>query len=244
MVILALDTTTAAGSVAVVCDGTVRGQLIGDPEVSHGRRLPGDVLRLLARGRLSIQDIDLYAVATGPGALTGLRVGIATIQGLALANGRQVVSVSALEALALGARTSRSIPADDAIGVLMEARRGEVFSALFGRFDGGNPAMHVEVLEEPSVGRAPAVLARWRCITDPRHLWLVGDGATPARHAMSALDEDRLIEPVPRVAPALGILAAARVAEAVPPHLVRPLYVRPPDAVLARARRRGPLAGR
>ena len=100
MVILALDTTTTAGSCALWRDGALVEQRPGDAARTHAERLPGDLADLLAAHGLTVNDVDLYAVASGPGSFTGMRVGIATIQGLALVHGRQVVAISALEALA------------------------------------------------------------------------------------------------------------------------------------------------
>ena len=69
-------------------------------------RLPGELMALLARAeQWRLRDVDVFAVATGPGSFTGLRVGIATMQGLAFAGGKPLIGVSALDALALiGAR--------------------------------------------------------------------------------------------------------------------------------------------
>ena len=100
MLILALDTTTRAGSAAVLRDGRVLHELAGDPALTHGQRLPGELMRVLDAAGVRIEDVDLFAVAAGPGSFTGLRVGIATMQGLAMARGRRVVPVSTLEALA------------------------------------------------------------------------------------------------------------------------------------------------
>ena len=89
MVLLALDTTTAAGSVALWRDGLIEEQP-GDPARSHAERLPGELAALLARHGCTTNDVDRYAVASGPGSFTGLRVGIATVQGLALVGARVV----------------------------------------------------------------------------------------------------------------------------------------------------------
>ena len=236
MVILALDTTTDIGSVALLCDEVVRDHYVGNAEVPHGRRLPGDVTRLLERQNISIKDIDLYAVATGPGALTGLRVGIATVQGLAIANGKRVVAVSALNALALAARMSHSVLDGDSVGVLMDARRGEVFSSLFGGIGDSDREAYGEILESPAVGTIEETLMRWRSLVEPGRLWLVGDGALASRARTNIVNSDRFITPTPLIAPALGMIAAKKVATAIEPGQVKPLYVRPPDAVLARNR--------
>src|SRR2546430_14337769 len=102
MLVLALDTTTRRGSVALLRDRILLDCEIGDAELTYGERLPADLMRLLERHRLSVRDIDLFAVAAGPGSFTGLRIGIACMQGLALANGRQLAGASTLDALEKG----------------------------------------------------------------------------------------------------------------------------------------------
>jgi tRNA threonylcarbamoyl adenosine modification protein YeaZ len=168
MLVLALDTTTRKGSVALVRDGILLDCDSGNPAVTHGQRLPGDVIQLLERQNLSVRDVELFAVAAGPGSFTGLRIGIATMQGLALANGRSLIGVSALDALnhALLLTVTNKVgttEADAAVvptfrsAVWMDAQRDEVFSALY---DGST------VLDGPSVEKPAVVLARWRSAPD------------------------------------------------------------------------------
>ena len=78
MIVLALETVTRAGSVALWHDGTIDAR-VGSPSHSHAERLPGDLLALLEAHGLTTTDVDVYAVVTGPGSFTGLRVGIAAI---------------------------------------------------------------------------------------------------------------------------------------------------------------------
>src|SRR3954469_13948498 len=104
MRVLALDSTTRAGSVALVDGDRVVTERAGDGSRKHGERLPGELADLGA----AWGTIDGFAVASGPGSFTGLRIGIATMQGLALVAGRRVVGVSALEALAQIASTQLS----------------------------------------------------------------------------------------------------------------------------------------
>ena len=132
MRILALDTSTPTGSVALAAGGEVTECRIGDADRTHGERLPGDVTALLAAHDLAPTDIDLYAVCSGPGSFTGLRVGLATIQALALVNRRPVVAVPTLEALACAAVWAPAGPERaELVGTWMNAHRGEVFAALY-----------------------------------------------------------------------------------------------------------------
>jgi tRNA threonylcarbamoyladenosine biosynthesis protein TsaB len=227
--VLALDTTARDGSVALAIDGVVADTARGDASKTHGERLPGELLDLLARHHLTIDDVDLYAVATGPGSFTGLRVGIATIQGLAMATGRRVVPVSAFDALAHVAR--RTAAADEIIAAVIDAQRGEVFASLY--------SSSAEPIGEPTVAAPAAVADAWPA---ERRILAIGNGA--ARHAgvlRAALgDRLRLADPpAPALAPAIAELAHNRAAHgAVRPHAIAPVYVRRPDAELARDRTR------
>ena len=233
MIILALDTTTRGGSVAVVRGGAppeVLFESTGDPAVTHGQRLPGEVDRALAACGLTAADVGLYAVAAGPGSFTGLRVGIATIQGFAMAHERRVVPVSVLDALARAGAPGTWTAA------WMDAHRGQIFAALY------DPAGHR--LYEPSALTPQDTLAAWRAAAGGEGLPLdrmrfIGDGAE--RHEPWLRAEGvRHIAPAPALAPVIGRLAADDPGRAVLPHAIVPIYVRRPDAELARERRREP----
>src|SRR5450432_709094 len=100
MHVLALDTTTREGSVALVDDHGIIDERRGDSARSQAERLPGELIALAGAHGIPVTAVDLFAVASGPGSFTGIRIGIATMQGLALMSGRGIVAVSALEALA------------------------------------------------------------------------------------------------------------------------------------------------
>jgi tRNA threonylcarbamoyladenosine biosynthesis protein TsaB len=259
MLVLALDTTTRAGSVALARGQTVLDSFAGDASRTHAARLPGDILEVLSRNGVALADIDLYAVAAGPGSFTGLRIGIAAIQGLAFANQKPVVAVSALEALAYsmgwtggtpvlprsptgGTPVLPRSPTGEApvhpgrglIGAWMDAQRGEVYAQLFGP--------DLVVVDRARVNAPEAVLDAWAAhLADGQGggLLLVGDGALAYRERIAArLPRASIEATVPRLAPAIARLATARAAEGLagPPHAVRPLYIRRPDAELARER--------
>lgn len=226
MIILALDTTTKDGSIAVIHDGIVRVERVGDGSVTHGQRLPHDVSGALAAAAVGIRDVDLLAVAAGPGSFTGLRIGIATIQGLAMAHDLRVVPVSALEALARAAVNPHNM-----VAAWMDAQRGEVFAALYAA-DGRD-------LLIPAVSAPPAtVLKTWSDTVDLRRVTFIGDGAI--RH-LDTIRRDRGGEPPvlppPPLAGLIGQIAAEDPGRAVLPHAIVPIYVRKSDAELARARR-------
>lgn len=226
MIVLALDTTTKSGSIAVVHDTVVRVERAGDPDVTYGQRLPAELSEILEQAGVRIDDIDLFAVAAGPGSFTGLRVGIATVQGLAMAQGKRVVAVSALEALARAGTN-----ADHTIAAWMDAQRGEVFAALYGP-DGGE-------LRIPPVSAAPrAVLDTWAGTAHAGQMLFIGDGAIRHRDFLrQALgNQVRVVAPRP-LAGLIGHIAVENPGRADRPHAIVPIYVRKSDAELARARR-------
>jgi tRNA threonylcarbamoyladenosine biosynthesis protein TsaB len=235
MRILALDTTTRDGSAALVVDDDVIDQRRGDATRTHAERLPRELVALVAAHGTSLAEIDLFAVASGPGSFTGLRIGIATIQGMAFVHRRRVAAVSALDALAQGA--ARDAAAGTVVGAWMDARRRDVFAALYEVTD--RPAFEVDrlrVIEPPTVGPPGDVLARWR--SGPRApAVIVGDGAVMYRAGIEGVGVG-VAEP-PLLAGIIGRLAAARArrGETVDPVGIQPLYVRRPDAEIDRDKR-------
>jgi tRNA threonylcarbamoyladenosine biosynthesis protein TsaB len=229
VLILALDTTTRAGSVAVLRADTVLYEHSGDPTLTHGQRLPGDLIKACAESDVSIEDVELFAVAAGPGSFTGLRIGIATMQGLAMARGGRVVPVSTLEAIAAAAPEGAA-----KVAAWMDAQRGEVFGQVFGRDAGQARPLTAAISAVPSV-----VLhqhAEWL-----RDAIFEGDGATRYRDEIERgmSDSVRVAGSVPHLAAAIGRIAARFPERAVLPHAVVPIYVRRPDAEIARDRRAG-----
>jgi len=232
MRVLALDTTTRAGSVAVVDDGRVLVERTGDAARTHAERLPAEVIDALAAAGLTLADVELFAVASGPGSFTGLRIGIATIQGFAFVSQKRVAPVSALRALAEAAASGW--PAGTRVGAWMDAHRHEVFSALFeiaASFEGEVAALRE--VEPPMVAPPADTIERWTALGLPSAV--CGDGA--AMYA-NLLGTAMVVVQTPPLAGLIGRLAtaAARDGSTVAPAGVQPLYVRRPDAEVARDR--------
>jgi tRNA threonylcarbamoyladenosine biosynthesis protein TsaB len=230
MLVLALDTTTRRGSAALTRDGELIGTYVGDATRTHGERLPGDLIRLLSAHALRFSDVDLFAVAAGPGSFTGLRVGIATQQGLALANNKPLVGISALDAVNRTTRVSAAPAlrsADSVVGVWIDAQRGQVFSALY-RVD--------HIIEGPIVDKPADVLARW---ARPGPHVFTGDGALEYSPLIQqAFPHAHIVLQLPPLAPTIGRLAEEHLQRhgADAPDTIRPIYVRRSDAELARDR--------
>jgi len=218
MLVLALDTTTASGSCALARDGHILYEQVNDAPNAHAEHLPRDLMSLLDQSGIALSAVDAFAVATGPGSFTGLRIGIATMQGLAFAEGKPLIGVSGFDALAH--RGGRGV-----VAAWVDAWRGEVFAALYddGREASAPVVARPEILLEPLRGR-PTLF--------------VGDGARAHSDTIRRLmgDDARIADPVaPPLAGTIAVLACAEpITGAHAPHAIRPLYVRRTDAELAR----------
>jgi tRNA threonylcarbamoyladenosine biosynthesis protein TsaB len=162
MIVLGLDTATRTASVGLVSDE----RELAERSAGGARRLAASVLPMvegiLGEAGLAVGDVDLIAVSAGPGSFTGLRVGMSIAKGVALATGCEVVAVPTLQALAMvaGRRPGPICP-------VLDARRGEVYAALFG----GD--RHERLIDDCAV--SPEDLAR--LIAPPSVL--LGDGVEP-----------------------------------------------------------------
>ena len=122
--ILSIDTTGDSASLALVEDGAVIEEVALESPDGFAHVLFGEIERLLARHTLSLEQLDAFAAASGPGSFTGVRVGLTAAKGLAEAMGRKVVAISNLAALAsFGTRALRA--------VVIDARRGEIYGAVY-----------------------------------------------------------------------------------------------------------------
>lgn len=203
--------------------------LPGDSTRTHGERLPGEIACVLEMASIAKEQIDLLAVATGPGAFTGLRIGLAAMQGLAMTLNKPVVGVSALDALALQvARADVEI-----VAPWMDAQRGDVFATLIER------STH-STLEPPAAANPAALLDAWQRHLGGRRTLFVGDAAARDAQLIAQRGEGRWLTQLPsELAPQIAAIARERAArgEAGSPHKLEPIYVRRPDAEIERERR-------
>jgi tRNA threonylcarbamoyladenosine biosynthesis protein TsaB len=128
MKILAIDTTSPAGSIALLDDRTALGVVASDSSSPYSSRLPQDLDRLLSATRVLMSQVDLYAVATGPGSFTGVRVGLAAVKAWAEVYKKPVAAVSALEAIASQEATPAPL-----IAAIADAHRGQFYASLYER---------------------------------------------------------------------------------------------------------------
>lgn len=235
MLLLALETVTRAGSLAI-CEGAGNCvSMAGDPGQTHGVRLPGEVIRFLDAHQHTLADVETFVVVTGPGSFTGLRVGLATIQGFALAHNRLVIGIPTLEAMVSG-WLDRRIDSGDTVCACLDGARGDVFYVLYD-VAGAARLEAATLLIEPGVATPDVAAARIRAMTSGRTCTLVGDGVERyADRFRSALPGAVVESPMPNLAEAAGRLAQRRHHTGTAPHALRPIYIRRPDAELARDR--------
>jgi tRNA threonylcarbamoyladenosine biosynthesis protein TsaB len=135
MLILALDTSSMSGSLALLRDATVLTHRVISSDEPYSASLLRETTELLGGARISFEEIDLFAVDAGPGSFTGLRVGLTTVKGWAEVWRKPIAAVSGLEAIA--AQICRSVAPGSFIAAVMDARRAQIFGALFRCRDSG-----------------------------------------------------------------------------------------------------------
>ena len=126
MRVLAIDTSSNVATVAVMEDDLLLGEYILNHKKTHSQKIMPMIEQLLSDLELTVNDMDIFAAAVGPGSFTGLRIGVATIKALAHAADKRVVSVGTLEALAYNVPNAEHI-----IVPIMDARRNNVFTASY-----------------------------------------------------------------------------------------------------------------
>ncbi len=230
MVVLALETVTPAGSLALWRADVVVGQ-IGDTSTPHAARLPMVLVDYLAANGLSLGDVDRLAVVCGPGSFTGVRIGMACVQGLAVTRGLEVAAVSTLDAIAEGWRARTADARPQTVVACLDGMRGEVFTAAF-VWDG-----HVmRVVGEASVGvPGPGVVETLD--RSANRVSVVGNGAVRYADVWRAAGADDVVDALEPLAVSAARLAAGSAWPVASPHALRPVYVRRPDVELARERR-------
>src|SRR5579872_7046322 len=129
MLILSLDTSSPAGSFALLRDANVLSERVSTDREPYAASVLRETRELLDGAHISLEQIDLFAVDAGPGSFTGLRVGLATVKGWAEVLGKPGVAVSGLEAFA--AQASGSMEAGSLVAAVIDARRGQIFGSLF-----------------------------------------------------------------------------------------------------------------
>lgn len=215
MLTLAFESSAKAASVALCQDGSLLSQSLQCTGLTHSRTLLPMAEDLLKNTGYTMADIDIFAVARGPGSFTGIRIGVSAVKGLSWAAGKPCIGVSTLAAMAWN-----GISAGGLICAVMDARRFEVYQAFF-RIEEGRPvrlcpdrAISLEVLAEELAASSDVP-------------FLVGDGAVLADEYLRKCGLQTRLAPEPlRFQNAWGV---AMEAEGKPPGSSQdllPVYLR------------------
>ena len=165
MLILAFESSARAASVALVEDGRLISQYSQCSGLTHSRTLLPMAEDMLKNAELSLDKVDLFAVAHGPGSFTGIRIGVSTVKGLAWAADKPCVGVSTLVAMAW-----HGLAAGGLVCPVMDARRSQVYNALF-QVENGRP---VRLCEDRPIALSQ-LAEELRTLNAPA--FLIGDGA-------------------------------------------------------------------
>jgi tRNA threonylcarbamoyladenosine biosynthesis protein TsaB len=217
--LLGLDTATAATAACLLRSDGEAFEVVPEPAAlfhrpAHARELMPALARVVDEAGLTFAELGAVAVGRGPGKFTGLRIGVATARAIAVARSLPVHGVSSLAALASGAKAPWTL-------AVIDARRGEVFAALYEGDEERWP---------PFVARPEQLAERMRA--QPETLVAVGDGAVRFRTELEAAGARVPAGDDPRhVVRALHVCRLGRKLPPAAPEAILPDYLRTPDAV-------------
>lgn len=228
--LLAIESATPAAAGVALMRGemAIASRALSSARPASETLLPA-VVALLEEAGVALAAIDAFAVSVGPGSFTGLRVGVATVKGLAFGGEALVVAVPTLAALAL-----RAAPAPGPIAALLDARRGEVYAALYDGDPGLPPRVGPSVLRPEALAEVLATLAAETPCT------VIGEGIAVVADALHARFGNALrLVPPPDGRPdavAVGRLGARLLAAGagIAAETLTPVYVRRAEAEVQR----------
>ena len=223
MLIYLLDTSGPTAGVALWQDGEIRYEAVVSNQLTHSEAALPMTEEAYAKAGLKPEETDYFAVVSGPGSFTGVRIGVTTVKALGKAFGKPCVAVSALEAMSRGQGLTEGV-----ICPMQNARRGQVYGAAFDGLTGRR------LLEDQPLALTE-LIGRCRELADGRLILAAGDGMTAYRKELEAmaLPSLRFADAAHAyLRPAAGaVLASERLAEAIDADHLSPCYLRPPQAV-------------
>ena len=151
MKVLGIDTSTTCGSVGLIDDESIISEYLLNIPVTHSERLLGTIKIVLEESRITMGDLDGWAVSLGPGSFTGLRIGVSTVKGLALATGKPASGVSTLDVLAKQISSTPYL-----VCPILNARKGEVYTAFYRYAEGDRierQSVHQVIKMEDLIGK-------------------------------------------------------------------------------------------
>lgn len=221
MKILAVDTTHGSCSVAVLIDERITAQVTDPENGKQAERLISIIEECLLESQIAYTDLDAIAVNVGPGSFTGVRIGMAAVNGLNLVNKTPLIAVSSLEAVAYPIFKEQQ--ARKTL-VALDAKRGQLYCQLFD--ENMNELSQASLLTyEDAANSAPK-----------SKFILTGNGASLIENQLKAYDSDfKTINPLAVSEPdSIAFIAAKKLKNGYRPNSISPLYIRKPDAKIAK----------
>jgi tRNA threonylcarbamoyladenosine biosynthesis protein TsaB len=211
MLILAIDTSTRMGSAAILRDADVLAEVSGFEETAYSARLFRDIALLQDKANFRLDQIDVFAVAAGPGSFTGLRVGLTAVKAWAEVHGKPIAAISGLEAIAAESRIGEAPNASNPhfLAPFLDARRGQIFGAIYRRISGNatglalasdESVLSVDEFLELVKGKSP----------QPVDLVSPTPDVLPAARIREVLPEARIFQVSAALAPSIGRLGFER----------------------------------
>lgn len=222
MNILAIDCSATAASCAVLEDQTVKASSFVNVKLTHSETLLPMLENTLASAKLTLKDIDAFAINNGPGSFTGIRIGISAVKGLAMPENKPCAAVSTLYSIAQMHKNLNGV-----VCAVMDARCNQVYNALFSIENG-----KITRLTEDRAVLITDVIAELEGVN--QNIYIAGDGAHlftdfAKAHANATLSAEPLSQQN-----AIGVgLAATEIlnrGQAVSVNELNPLYLRLPQA--------------
>jgi tRNA threonylcarbamoyladenosine biosynthesis protein TsaB len=229
-IILTLDTSTVAGSVALTRGQVLLGEILINVRGNHTDRLLCSVEQLLRDVGVDLAEVDAFAVVLGPGSFTGLRVGTATAKGFAMAQGKPLLGISSLRGLALQVPFARH-----PVCALLDARKKEVYAGWF-CWEGGMPV---------SLRPEAALLPEQVVDGLEGETIFIGDGSVAYQTLIiRRLGSRAHFVPWPLNPPRASVCAVLalhdlREGRTIPAEQLAPAYIRPSEAEIMWTRRSG-----
>ncbi|MEA4895605.1 MAG: tRNA (adenosine(37)-N6)-threonylcarbamoyltransferase complex dimerization subunit type 1 TsaB [Oscillospiraceae bacterium] len=217
MRILGFESSAKSASVAVCDEAGLVSQYFQNSGLTHSRTLLPMAEDMLKNLSLTLDDIDLIAVAHGPGSFTGIRIGVSAVKGLAWAAEKPVCGVSTLGAMAYN---GIAFPEESLICCVMDARRGQYYNANFVIRQG----IPVRLCEDRAIGTGKLVEDIEK---EKKSVFLIGDGALMCYNALENLKVDAHLAPEHiRYQSAWGVCMAAEGETQQSVHELLPVYLR------------------
>ena len=210
MNVLAVDTSSDHGSVAVTADGEPLGEVRLISSIQHSERLFRSIEFLFEHVDLTLDDIDLFAAARGPGSFTGLRVGLAAMAGFAFANNKPSAGISTLAAVAW--QVGRT---DSSIAPVLDARRGEIYTALFRREGEALVELHPAAVLKP---------AQWLSILPESEISFCGNGLMKYRSMFDGKANSKVVPSDPYLAVTIARMVMTSNRQDLDPFYIRKSY--------------------